>query len=315
MRDAKQKACTTVAVVITWNRKDVLRQCLDCILGQQGADCDVLVIDNGSIDATSDMIAADYATPRVHYLNTGDNIGGAGGFMCGIEAAAAMGYDRIWAMDDDCLPHPTALAELLKADETLDGNWGFLCSAIYWTDGEICVFNRPKKDVFRHVDEHDYQQHLVPVKMTSFVSVMFRAEVVRRVGLPIAEYFIWTDDYEYTGRISKRYPSYAVPASKVVHAMKANARPSLATEDAGRIGRFYYLSRNDAHCYRQHGAMGYAYLAAKVTYTAVDVLLHARSGRGERLYQLVRGTVDGLAFDPVVRRLKPDSHSKGMVVT
>ena len=302
------KMSKTAAVVVTWNRKDMLRQCLDCIIGQQGADCDVLVIDNASTDGTYDMVTADYAGPRVHYLDTGDNLGGAGGFMCGIEAAVTMGYDRIWIMDDDCFPNPTALAELLKADEELGGRWGFLCSAIYWTDGEICKFNRPKKDAFRHVGERDYRRKLVPVKMTSFVSAMFRAEVVREVGLPIAEYFIWTDDYEYTGRISKLHPSYAVSASKVAHAMRANARPSLATEDISRIGRFYYLSRNDVHCYRQHGAIGYAYLVAKTVYTAVDILLHARSGRGGRLYQLVQGTVDGFAFDPSVRHVNPDNH-------
>ena len=136
--------------------------------------------------------------------------------------------------------------------------------------------------------------------MTSFVSVMFKAEAVKKLGLPIAEYFIWTDDYEFTGRISKEYPCYAVPASKVTHAMKSNERPSLATEEESRVGRFYYLSRNDMHCYRQHGFMGHAYLAVKGAYTAADVLVHANSGKGMRLKQLVKGYKDGLSFKPEV---------------
>ena len=288
------------AVVVTWNRRDLLKQCLDCLLKQEGANCDILVIDNNSTDGTGDFIAAEYALPQLHYFNTGFNLGGAGGFMCGIDAAAQMGYDRIWIMDDDCLPHKTALAELLKADRALEGNWGFLCSAIYWTDGEICRFNRPKKDVFRHIDAVDYQQALVPAKMTSFVSVMFRADVVREGGLPIAEYFIWTDDYEYTGRISKRYPSYVVPPSKMTHTMKENARPSLATEDESRIERFYYLSRNDVHCYRQHGIMGHAYLIVKAAYTALDIAVHAKASKAERLGVLTKGSMDGIVFNPEV---------------
>lgn len=58
----------------------------------------------------------------------------------------------------------------------------------------------------------------IPAVMASFVSLFLRTETVRRYGLPIAEFFIWSDDWEYTRRISRAQPCYVVPASRVVHA-------------------------------------------------------------------------------------------------
>ena len=43
---------------------------------------------------------------------------------------------------------------------------------------------------------------------------------MRQFGLPIAEFFIWSDDWEYTRRISRAKPCYVIPASRVVHAMQ-----------------------------------------------------------------------------------------------
>jgi len=128
--------------------------------------------------------------------------------------------------------------------------------------------------------------------------VMFNADVIREVGLPIAEYFIWTDDYEFTGRISKRHRCFMVPTSRVTHAMKSNERPSLATIEESGIKRFYYLSRNDMHCYRQHGLMGHAYLAVKYAYTMADVLIHAKKGKMSRLATITKGSIDGIGFSP-----------------
>jgi len=293
------------AVVVTYNRKELLRECLTCLLTQEGASCDVVVVDNASTDGTAAMIDAEFCVPRVRYLNTGANLGGAGGFMCGIEAAVMLGYDYIWVMDDDSLPTPTALHELLETGKEL-GDWGFLSSAVYWTDGTLCKANRVKRSLFRHVSEVDAERPPSPIVMGSFVSMLIPSRVVREVGLPVAEYFIWTDDYEYSGRISKLHPCYFVPASKVTHAMKDNTRADLVTANGDRINRFRVLYRNDMHCYRQHGFPGYAYLAAKGAYTGVDVMLHCGGDRFKKLKVLLEGYRDGRSFSPRVRMVGGD---------
>lgn len=291
----------TAAVVVTYNRKELLRQCVAKLLGQTGASCDVLIIDNASTDGTDEMIRSEFQRPEVIYENTGSNLGGAGGFEYGVGKAVRLGYEYVWIMDDDTLPEENALAELFAADKKLDGGWGFLSSVAYWTDGNICRMNIQKKDIFRHIGEVEYAMEMAPIKMCSFVSLLTKSSIIQEMGLPIGEYFIWTDDYEYTGRISRKYPCYMIPKSKVVHAMKVHTRVNFATDDASRIDRYHYIYRNDVHCYRQYGLAGWAYILSKDAYTVLNILKNADGNRGKRILVVLKGFLSGLRFKPEVK--------------
>ena len=289
----------TAAVVVTYNRSELLRKNILCLLNQKDAQCDIYVIDNASTDSTREIVLA-FNDARIHYFNTGSNLGGAGGFEWGIRQAVEDGYSFVWVMDDDTFPESRALDELMQASLNLIGKWGALSSAVYWTDGSMCRANRQKKTLFRFVSDKELERgEPVRVKMASFVSLLVKADVIRELGLPYGEYFIWTDDYEYTGRISRHYDVYVVPKSVVVHAMKSNAKINLASENTDRISRYRYVYRNDVHCYRQYGLKGWLYLLAKFSYTVLDVLFHAKNDRLGRLKIVFRGFIDGLSFNPV----------------
>ena len=294
----------TAAVVVTYNRKELLKQCIDRLLGQEGVGCDVIIVDNASTDGTQEMIMRQYNRAEVIYANTGTNLGGAGGFQYGVKKAVSMGYEYVWIMDDDTLPEKTALYKLFEADRELDGEWGFLSSVAYWTDGNICRMNIQKKNIFRHVGEKEYYKKYSFVKMCSFVSLLVKSEVVKEIGLPIGEYFIWTDDYEYTGRISSKYPCYMVPGSKVVHAMKVHTRVNFATDDETRIDRYRYIYRNDVHCYRRYGWRGWLYIILKDTYTLLNILLNARGSRIKRIKIVGKGFIEGLSFKPFIEMME-----------
>lgn len=292
----------TAAVVVTYNRKELLRLCIKKLLGQAGASCDIIVIDNASTDGTEKMIRSEFQNLPVFYENTGKNLGGAGGFEYGAEKAVRMGYEYIWLMDDDTLAEESALFSLLTADKKLQGRWGFLSSLASWTDGSICRMNIQKKGLFRHIGRKEYAMGTAPVKMCSFVSLFVKSTVIREVGLPIGEYFIWTDDYEFTGRISRKYPCYLVPESRVIHAMKRHTRVDFAQDDAARIERYRYIYRNDVHCYRQYGIAGWAYILLKDIYTTFHILQKAKGHRRERIRILWMGFMEGLRFSPEIKR-------------
>ena len=292
------------AVVVTYNRSELLRENIQCLLNQKGTLCDIYVIDNASTDSTREVVLA-FRDERVHYFNTGSNLGGAGGFEWGMRQAVEDGYRLVWAMDDDTLPDSSALDELMKASRKLNDNWGALSSLVKWTDGSVCRANRQKKTLFRFVSDRELEQgELIRVQMASFVSFFVKAEVIRELGLPHGEYFIWTDDYEYTGRISKHYDIYVVPKSVVVHAMKSNRKINLADETSDRLGRYKYVYRNDVHCYRQFGLKGWLYLAAKFAYTALNVLFRAKDHKLAKLKVLFNGYREGLSFNPDLRSVK-----------
>ncbi len=90
------------AVVVTRNRPQLLRQCLEAIKAQTRRPNAVLVVDNASGAETRQVIAG---FPRVRTLRQEVNLGGAGGFHVGIAAALRAGADWLWLMDDDGRPH------------------------------------------------------------------------------------------------------------------------------------------------------------------------------------------------------------------
>lgn len=296
-----------VTVVVTYNRRELLRQNLTALLSQEYCT-DIVVVDNNSNDGTADMVINEFNVPQVIYRNTGANLGGAGGFQYGIREAMnepnGYAYDYLWIMDDDTIPNSSSLKILMEADRKLEGKWGWLSSVAYWADGSICRMNIQKKNIFRHIGEREYKKEIVPIKMCSFVSLLIKADVIREVGLPIGEYFIWTDDYEFTGRISRKYPCYMITESKVIHAMKTHIRVNFAKDDASRIGRYQYIYRNDVHCYKQYGLSGWIYIILKDLYTIVDILVRSKEEKIRKIRVVFCGFGEGIKFQPEIEKIE-----------
>ena len=293
------------AVVVTYNRLPLLQKCIES-LHAQTASCDILVVNNASTDGTGPWLAAQEAAGVLMARDTGENLGGAGGFHKGMRWAVEAGYDYLWVMDDDCLPEPTALEKLLEADSLLDGSYGWLSSVALWTDGSVCKMNRQKlKKSFRS-DKTLNQYGIVQAKQATFVSLFLRAETVKKFGLPIKEFFIWGDDIEYTRRIAVRgkRPCFVAEQSQVIHAMKENNGSSIATDRAERIDRYAYAYRNEAFTYRQEGIKGVCYYLAKCGLNFCRIVVKAPDSRGKRIGALLGSMVRGAHFKPVVETLK-----------
>ena len=146
-----------LAIVATYNRKDLLNKCLNK-LKNQTQPLDVLVIDNGSTDGTEQLIKIRY--PDIIYFNTHINLGGAGAFNLGIKKGVMLGYKYLWIMDDDTFPDEFALENFIKVDKNLNGKYGFLASKVLWKDGSLCKMNiqkilkdRKKINMFRNKNE------------------------------------------------------------------------------------------------------------------------------------------------------------------
>ena len=75
---------SVAAVVVTYNRKDLLLECLDCLSRQDlaglaaGYELQVIVVDNASTDGTEQALAPLVEQGSIAYYNTGENLGGAG---------------------------------------------------------------------------------------------------------------------------------------------------------------------------------------------------------------------------------------------
>lgn len=238
---------TVAAVVVTYNRKQLLTECLDSLLAQTWPVNKIILIDNASTDGTPELLEERgyLANPLIDYVRLSENTGGAGGFHEGVQRGYEAGYDWLWLMDDDCFPCRDALKALVEAGLSIEGETGnapaILASHVRWTDDSPHPMNwpiprvRPENNFFSALDAFG----VISIRSSSFVSCLVNAEVAREEALPVAGYFIWNDDVEYTSRILKYREGYLVPASIVVHATKSRYIPVEAQGD-----RFYYEVRN-----------------------------------------------------------------------
>ncbi len=286
------------AVVVTYNRKELLKENIEALLAQKPKIPAIVIIDNHSTDGTKEYIKQFIESGEIKYCDTGSNLGGAGGFSYGIKYAAKQGYDYIWVMDDDCIPNEDTLEAFAIADRQLNGEYGFLSSKVLWKDGSICTMNLQRETVTKNLKGFDKKLQIVA--MASFVSLFIPTKIIKEMGLPIKEFFIWTDDWEYTRRISRKYKSYAVTDSVVVHKSRSNIGANIVTESPDRLDRFDYLYRNDVYLYRREGFRGFCYEAVRLSGHCIRVLLKSKNYKGKRIEKIIKGTRKGLSFNPTI---------------
>lgn len=284
-------------VVVTYNRKTLLRESLLALKSQDYKNFKILIIDNASTDGTNEFIS-DLLDENVFYYNTEKNLGGAGGFNFGLRQAVLLGTDYIWAMDDDCIVQNNSLLELVKFAEQVRDDFGYLSSKVLWTDATPCNMNIQKVNFRQKVDVNATQA--VKIELASFVSFFVRREVVEDVGLPIKDFFIWGDDFEYTNRISKKYPCYFVPSSVVTHKSLANIGSNIVKDKSENLERYKYAYRNECYMYRQNGLKGRCYLTAKKWLHTFKVLFSKISEKKKRIKIIHSNIKNGFKFNPKI---------------
>lgn len=292
---------TIAAIVVTYNRKDMLKECISKILSQT-QQCDIVIIDNASTDGT-DKLVLELQTERIHYHRLPQNTGGAGGYFEGILWAMGHKYEYFWLLDDDTFPEKTALEELVSASQTLENKYGFLSSVALWKDGTECKMNRQmlSKHYYEYINL--IEDGIILANQATFVSLFLHREVVARVGLPIKEFFIWGDDVEYTRRISVRfhYPCYLVGKSKVIHMMENNIGSNIVYDNIDRINRYYYAYRNENYTFRKEGTKAFVFWLIRCLICMMNIICKSEHHKFRRIKIMLKGMLKGFLFHPKVQ--------------
>ncbi|MFR2773106.1 MAG: glycosyltransferase family 2 protein [Clostridium sp.] len=185
------------AVIVTYNRVELLRKSVAHLLAQSRKPDSILIVDNASSDET-EAFCCELMKERkeIEYLRLLENTGGAGGFYTGIKVAIKRGADYIWGMDDDAFAQREALEKIVTL---LDSNR----VSCFWSNCD---------------DDQEFQKEMKPVKEWMFVGFFIPKEIVKKVGLPRKDFFIYLDDFEYAYRIRKKgFKIYKVRDSKIIH--------------------------------------------------------------------------------------------------
>lgn len=260
---------TIAAVVVTFNRADLLDQVIAHLTEQsRRPDC-LIIVDNASTDHTQEVIAKHIALGRINIDNSRlpHNIGGAGGFYHGAKKAYLDGYSAVWFMDDDTMPEVEALEHLVTDLEGFEKDTGyhpaFICSTVLWKNDDLCEMNIPKPiwDWPRFLFKDN---RVALVECCSFVSVLVRREKIKASGYPFRDFFIWYDDVEYTKRLTQSgYPGLLSVRSKVHHHLAENKGVNYSMITNGNSWKYRFGIRNEAAVIlRDQGFLRYLHFGA-----------------------------------------------------
>lgn len=284
-----------IAIVVTFNKLQLLKGCLKAILNQTAKIDKVVVVDNNSRQDTVDYLK-NIADDRVDVTYLKHNIGGAGGFNIGMKRAMSFNPELLWIMDDDTEPYPTAFEEILKAKANVNTPFGFIGSNVRWIDGSACVMNVPAvSEVWNDLTS----QHLVQARCCSFVSVCVSAAAVKQVGYPVADFFIWGDDVEYTTRLSRTYKNYIALDSLATHLMAENKGVDILHEAPNRIPRYYFDVRNKFYIAKRNGFTATIKYLVK-TFVLLMQVIFTSNFKWIKVRTILKGFFAGVIFNPVV---------------
>lgn len=217
------------AIIVTFNRKELLAVCLSAIDRQTYKPAVAYVVDNASSDGTDDWIHANGYDGlkdgiEYRYVRLPENIGGSGGFYTGLKMAFEAGehFDGFWLMDDDGIPDANQLRKLTTHLNERDYLSPLVVSKE--DEGKISFGGSPKvSDFVAKADDNG----LIDDVAFPFNGVLYSRKLVEQVGFPIKEMFIWGDEVNYHLRCRENGFTPAVVVN-AVHVHPADRQPQEA---------------------------------------------------------------------------------------
>ncbi len=228
-------------IVLNFKLKDKTLQCLKSIQNLKYPQKTIYIVDNNSQDGLADALPED---PMISFIQTGSNLGFAGGNNVGIKRALQEGCDYIFVLNPDTTLEKNALDHLIAAArEKGDGVFGpkilFGDKKTIWYAGGI--FDRANVlGSHRGVDQLDKGQFekQEPTDFVSGAAMLVSGGIFKKIGYFDEDYFMYYEDADFCFRAQQKgFDLYYVPEAVVYH---ENAQSS----GLGSSLQDYFITRN-----------------------------------------------------------------------
>jgi len=239
-------------IILNWNGWRDTVECVESCSRLDYPDFRILIVDNGSTDGSESILRERF--PLVDFIQTGANLGFAGGNNLGIRYALERGADFVWLLNNDTVVAPEALGELAGVADS-DDRVGIVGSKLYYyNQPTIIAFaggewkQHPLYPGHRRVDEEDCGQcdTLEEVDFITGCSLLIKTAVIQDIGEMPERYFLYWEDIDWNATADEHgWKIMFVPASHVWHKVSATTDTLPGIKD-------YYSVRNRLLFLKRH---------------------------------------------------------------
>ena len=277
-------------VILNWNGWRETLACVESCRRLSWTNLHIIVVDNDSADGSEEILRQQLRD--VEIIQTGANLGFAGGCNVGIRRALEAGAEYLWLLNNDTVVAPEALTALVSAMEG-DGAAAIAGSKIYYHDAPRQIWSAggawrkgwlaPRQRGGNQVDRGQFDQPCA-VGSVSGCSMLVRTAAVEKLGLMDESYFLYWEDTEWCARVGLGgFKVLFVPGSLVWHAVSVST-------GQGSLLQYYYYTRNGFFFLREYDP---CLLPVFALYNGLFGLKALSGGNAQPLKGLLRG---GLAF-------------------
>ncbi|MDP2924677.1 MAG: glycosyltransferase family 2 protein, partial [Candidatus Omnitrophota bacterium] len=216
-------------IIVNYNRKDLLKKCLDAVRSQSFRDIETIVVNNGSSDGSSDMVRMDY--PEVKLIENKENL-----YFCrannqGIKEAKG---EFILCLNSDCVLDKYYLKEALESFK-LDRKIGMVSGKILRMDKKTIdstglFVGRNRKPAERGYGKLDRSQYQNPgyIFGVSGACALFRKDMLEDIkdenGYFDETFEMYYEDLDLCWRAQKKgWKAYYNPKAVAYHKRGATA--------------------------------------------------------------------------------------------
>jgi GT2 family glycosyltransferase len=212
-------------IVVNWNGKALLSDCLGPLLRQQGAACELILVDNGSSDGSVDWVREKF--PHIQIVQLSSNQGFTGGNLAGLEAARG---EFIALLNNDTRADERCLSELLlpmirdsrigisAAKLLLDGTEVINSAGIGLTTAAVGFDRGYGEDRCLY----DIPEHVFGA---CAAGVLYRRAMLEEIGFLDNDFFLYGEDVDLSFRAQiAGWKCVYVPTALVYHKLNTTAR-------------------------------------------------------------------------------------------
>jgi rhamnopyranosyl-N-acetylglucosaminyl-diphospho-decaprenol beta-1,3/1,4-galactofuranosyltransferase len=202
---------TVAAIVLAFSRYETLQRLIAALRVQTHRLDEIIVIYQGNREDIASWLVAQSDVTVLRQENTGS----AGGFSTGIKESIKRGHGWTWIFDDDAIPEPTALEELVCTPYFGRRETMFMGSRV--VDPHGTTYMSPKAADANRWYATVLEDKCVEVVGACWLGLLVSSIAVQKCGLPIAEFFLWEEDWEFTERLARNGKAYCAIRSVIVH--------------------------------------------------------------------------------------------------